>query len=103
RVMNEVYERALRIGSLKMQAMSLTAMAGNYAELGDADLAVDTAVRARAVLRRFRNPLTLAKLHWSLGILLRSLGRLEEAEAVHRIALRELESLDLPAEVAAIR
>lgn len=103
RVMEDVHERAVRIESFKMQAMSLTGLAGCYAALGDASLAVGAAKKAQAALRRFRSPVTIAKLHWSLGDLLKSVGRFEESEIVHRIALRELARLRLPAEVAAVR
>ena len=99
----EVLKRSLKAGSAKMEVMSLVSMAIAYADLGDQDRALERAALAMSALGRFPSPLTLAKLHWSIGRLFRNLGSLDEAEQVHRVAMAEMKQLGLDAEVAAIR
>lgn len=93
---------ARELGSAKVFSPALVAIIQIYSELGDADRALALAVEAAPILREQNNQVVLAKLHWGLGMLLRSTGRRQEAIATLRSAQGEFQEIGLRADVAAL-
>ena len=70
--------------------------------LGEADAAVDASQRAIPLLRRLDNRISLAKVHWGLGALLREEGHHPDAIEAYRQAQGEFEILGMRADIAAL-
>jgi tetratricopeptide (TPR) repeat protein len=99
----QICQDAERLGSEKLLAIASYNLVQIHGFLGQAEEAMAEARLSLPILKRLNNRVGIAKLHWGLGVLLRSQERLAESLDVFRVALNEFEEIGMRADAAAVR
>lgn len=90
------------LGSKKLLAEAYVNLTQAHSMLGEADAAINASGLAIPLLRELGNQISLAKVQWGLGSLLREQGELEGAVGAFRRAQAEFSVLGLRADIAAL-
>ena len=93
---------AREIASTRVLGSVLVALTQLYSELERPDDAIRTMAEAEGYLRSSGDKVALAKLHWSVGDLLRRQNRPVDALMAFRSAQEEFVAIEMPADVAAL-
>jgi tetratricopeptide (TPR) repeat protein len=102
RVFETICERAEALGSRKLLAEAFVNLTQAHGMLGEADAAINASSRAIPLLRELGNQISLAKVQWGLGMLLRESDEIPQAIAAFRGAQAEFNALGLRADIAAL-
>jgi tetratricopeptide (TPR) repeat protein len=94
--------QAEALESKKLLAEAYVNLTQAHGMLGEADAAINTSAHAIPLLRELGNQISLAKLQWGMGMLLRERGELPEAITAFQSAREEFRALGLRADVAAL-
>ncbi|HEY3205012.1 MAG TPA: hypothetical protein VGL03_15285 [Thermoanaerobaculia bacterium] len=102
RVFDEIRRDAEALGSQKLVAEAYVNLIQAHGVLGEAEEAIEASRRAIPLLQQLNNRISLAKVHWGLGTLLREGGHVFGAIESFRKAQAEFESIGLRADIAAL-
>jgi tetratricopeptide (TPR) repeat protein len=94
--------QAEALGSRRLLAEAYVNLTQVHAMLGEADEAIQASSRAVPLLRELGNQISLAKIQWGLGMLLRETEQIPEAIVAFRSAQAEFGALGLRADTAAL-
>lgn len=98
----EICHRSEALGNRTVVASSLVNLTHAYALLGEFGKAAESSEKAIPLLRAENDKIGLAKVEWGLGTLLREQGQTPAAIEMYRAAQRDLGSLGVRADVAAL-
>lgn len=101
-VLNVTCREAEAQGNVKLLAQALSNLAQYYRTLGDLKEALLQGQRALPLLQQLNDRVSLSKLRWTVGDILREQSNLGEAVDTYRAALREAEEIGIRGDVAAI-
>jgi tetratricopeptide (TPR) repeat protein len=93
---------ARKLKSSKLLGPVFVALVQTYAEVGESEAAIRVLAEAEPYLRAEDNRVSLGKLYWGLGMLLRHQGKLSESVGAFRAAQQELLAIEMKADVAAL-
>ncbi|MEO8431017.1 MAG: hypothetical protein ABI592_05865 [Acidobacteriota bacterium] len=95
-------EQGKAIGSARILSSTYVALIQLHSEMNRATEAFALAREAAPLLQSSNNRVALAKLHWGIGLLLRTQNRPAEAIEAFRSAQAEFREIDMKADVAAL-
>jgi len=98
----EVINEAEEIKNERILGTAYVNLALTHCALGNADEAATLVAKATPLLVRAKNNVTLAKLQWTVGFLLRSKGNFPAAIEAYGSAQRQFAAIDMHADVAAV-
>ena len=98
----QVYSDARQIKSDRVLSATLVALVQTYSDLGNATRALELTIEAETYLQSIGDKVSIAKLRWGVGLLLRKQGRPGDALDAFRSAQSELLGIGLEAESAAL-
>ena len=101
-ILSDVLREAKELGSLRLTAQALNNLARFHADLGELEPALLYAREALPALREAGNAVTLVKLRWTTGELLRKQGKHGAALTAYREALSSAVELGIRDDVTAI-
>jgi hypothetical protein len=101
-VFEEIAERARALRNDHLLGHAIVNLSQTYGILGDAERVMALAAEGAPLLTKQGNHVALGKLHWGLGLLLRTKANVAGAIAAFRAAQKEFSEIELHADVAAV-
>jgi tetratricopeptide (TPR) repeat protein len=102
-IFEEIGRRAAKLGNERLVGLAFTNLTQYHGMRGNSVEAITWSRRAIPILERLDDRVGLAKVHWGLANLLRESHQTSAAVDAYRAAQLEFESLQMRADVAALR